>query len=170
MLDAPLGLSNLLTVVLAVSCLSTMAGQVRAGIVPIWRLALPAAFAAVVALVLLAGVFEATLPHDAEWLIALLLGCLVGRMRGRTVPIEIDRVWGLVRLPRVMDGIAAALVIVAMAFTDFALAAFKTLFVQPVHVASVTAFCAGFICYRAMAIFMRSRQVPHVELHSAQPY
>ncbi|MBS0537299.1 MAG: hypothetical protein JSR47_01000 [Proteobacteria bacterium] len=170
MLDAPLGLSNLLTIVLAISCLSTMAGQVRAGIVPIWRLALPAAFAAVVALVLLAGVFEATLPHDAEWLIALAMGCLIGRTRGRTLPMEIDRVWGLVRLPRVMDGIAAALVIVAMSFVDFALAASKDLFVQPVHVASVTAFCAGFIGYRAVAIFMRSREVPHVELHSAQPY
>ena len=44
------------------------------GVMRLWRLAMPAAFATVVALMLLSGMFEATMQHDAEWVIALLLG------------------------------------------------------------------------------------------------
>jgi hypothetical protein len=51
-------------------------------VVKLWRLAIPACFGAVVAFMLLAGVFEATLESDAEWLVAAAAGIVVGRMRG----------------------------------------------------------------------------------------
>ena len=168
MIDAPLGLANALTVILAVSCLSIMAAQARAGIVRTWRLAVPAVFAAVVAIVLLAGVFEATLEHDAEWLAGLVLGGLIGRSCGHALAVEIDRIWGLVRVPRAIDDIAAAVGLVILSFIDFASAALRSPVIHPVHVAAAAAFCAGFIGLRAIAIIVRSNHATHVELHGLQ--
>ncbi len=168
MIDAPLGLSNLLTFFLACACLGTMSAQVRAEVVPVWRLAVPAVFAAVVALVLLAGVFQATPMHDGEWMVALIAGGIAGRLRGKALPVEVDRVWGLVRLPRVLDGRLAAGLIVVMSIIDFCSAAMGAPVVDPVHVASITAACAGYIGYRAIIVAMRSGYGTHVELHAAQ--
>ena len=166
MIDAPLGLANVLTVIFAVSCLSIMAAQARAGIVRTWRLAMPAVFAAIVAIVLLAGVFEATLAHDAEWLAGLVLGGLIGRICGHALAVEIDRIWGLVRVPRNVDDIAAAVGLVILSLIDFASAALRSPVIHPVHVAAAAAFCAGFIGFRAIAIIARSSHATHVELHA----
>src|ERR1700761_3676715 len=136
MIDAPLGLSNILTVLLAVCCLWTMTAQARGSIFRLWRLAIPAVFAAVVALVLLAGVFEATLPHDAEWLAGLVLGSLIGRTCGRTLPVEIARVGGLVRQPSAADGLLVAAGVVVLSIVDFASAALQDPVIEPVHVAA----------------------------------
>src|SRR5262245_23638096 len=101
---SPLSLSNVLTVLVALLCLWTMAPQARGGVVRIWRLAIPPCFAAVEALVLLASVFDATMMSDAEWVVALVIGGVAGRMRGWTMPVAVDQTWGLVRLPRTSDG------------------------------------------------------------------
>ena len=47
---SPLSLANVLTLFAAFFCLWTMSPQARGGVVRLWRLAIPAAFAAVVAL------------------------------------------------------------------------------------------------------------------------
>ncbi len=168
MIDAPLGLTNVITVVLAVSCLSVMTAQARAGVVRLWRLAIPAGFAAVVAIVLLAGVFEATLVHDGEWLAALVVGGVIGRACGHTVTIEIDRIWGLVRVPRAIDDIAAAVGLVILSFIDFTSAALRSPVITPVHVAAAASFCTGFNCFRAIGILARASHATHVELHGLQ--
>lgn len=166
-LIAPLSLSNVLTVLAALICLWTMSPQANGGVWRLWRLAMPAAFAAVVALVLLADVFEATWQSDAEWLIALVLGGLIGRTRGWTLPVAIDQMWGLVRLPKAKDGLLAASGIVAMSVLDFASAAFEEAIVDPPHIAAGAALFAGFIGCRALAIIVRSTRAPHVQLHDA---
>ena len=168
MIDAPLSLSNLLTFLLACASFMTMSGQARAEVVPVWRLLLPGVFAAVVALVLLAGVFQATPMHDVEWVAALIIGCVAGRMRGKALPVEVDRVWRLVRLPRAVDGQLAAGLVVVMSIVDFASAALGTPVIDPIHVATVAACCAGFIGCRAMAVAARSDHGTHIELHAAQ--
>jgi hypothetical protein len=163
---APLSLSNVLTLVVALICLWTTSPQARGGVVRLWRLAIPAAFAAVVALMLLAGVFQATWGHDVEWLAGLLLGGLIGRSRGWTLPVEIDQARGLVRLPRTSDGLLTAAGIVAMAAIDFIAAALEHAFIEPQHAAAIAAVCAGFLACRALAIIVRSSRVPHVGLHT----
>lgn len=168
MIDAPLGLANLLTFFLACACFMTTSAQARSEVVPVWRLVVPAVFAGVVALVLLAGVFEATLMHDAEWMAALIVGCVAGWMRGKALPVEVDRVWRLVRLPRALDGRLAAGLVVVMSIVDFASAALGAPVVDPIHVAAAVACCAGFIGCRAMTIAARSDHGTHVELHAAQ--
>lgn len=164
---SPLSLSNVLTVFVALVCFWTMSPQARGGVIRLWRLALPAAFAAVVSLMLLAGVFESSLAHDAEWLAALALGALVGRTRGWALPVDIDHTWGLARLPRSMDGLIAAAGIVVVAVVDFASSMLEDAVIEPEHVAAASALCAGFIGGRALAIITRSTRAPHVGLHDA---
>ncbi|TMJ31278.1 MAG: hypothetical protein E6G95_03705 [Alphaproteobacteria bacterium] len=162
---APLSLSNVLTTLCALMCLWTASPQAAGGVWRLWRLATPAAFATVVSLMLLAGVFESTWQHDAEWLAALLLGGLIGRMRGWTLPVEIDQTWGLVRLPRARDAVFMAIGVVAMAALDFLSAAVEEAVVEPQHIAAGSALFAGFLACRALAIIVRSSRAPHVRLH-----
>jgi len=166
---APLSLSNVLTVLVALLCLWTMSPQARGGVLRIWRLAIPACFAAVQALVLLAGVFEATMAHDAEWLAGLVLGGVIGRMRGWAMTVEVDQTWGLVRLPRTNDGGLAALALVALSGIDFASAWLEYPVVEPQHVAAAAALCAGYIGCRALSLIVRSVRAPHVALHTTTP-
>ena len=166
---APLSLSNVLTVLVALLCLWTMSPQARGGVFRIWRLAMPACFAAVQALVLLAGVFEATFVHDAEWLAGLVIGAVIGRMRGWTMAVEVDQTWGLVRLPRTNDGRLAALALVALSAVDFTSAALEDPVIEPQYVAAAAALCAGYIGCRALSLIVRSIRAPHVELHTTTP-
>ncbi len=169
MMIAPLSLSNVLTVLVALLCLWTMSPQAHGGVVRLWRLAIPACFAAVEALVLLAGVFDATFAHDAEWLAGLVLGAVIGRMRGWTMTVQVDQTWGLVRLPRTNDGRLAALALVALSAVDFTSAALEDPVIEPQHVAAAAALCAGYIGCRALSLIVRSIRAPHVELHTTTP-
>jgi hypothetical protein len=164
---APLSLCNVLTLLAALFCLWTTSPQASGGVWRVWRLAVPGAFAAIVSLMLLAGVFEATWQHDAEWLVALVLGSLIGRTRGWTLPIEIDQTQGLVRLPRAIDGLLAAAGVVTMAALDFLSAAVEEVLLEPQHIAAGAALCAGFLGCRALAIIVRATRAPHVRLHDA---
>jgi len=166
MMIAPLSLSNVLTVLVALLCLWTMSPQAHGGVVRLWRLAIPACFAAVEALVLLAGVFDATFAHDAEWLAGLVLGAVIGRMRGWTMTVQVDQTWGLVRLPRTNDGRLAALALVALSAVDFTSAALEDPVIEPQYVAAAAALCAGYIGCRALSLIVRSIRAPHVELHT----
>ena len=163
---APLSLSNVLTVLFALLCLWTMAPQARGGVLRLWRLALPPCFAAVVSLVLLAGVFDATPMHDGEWLAGLLLGAVIGRTRGWTMAVQVDQTWGLIRVPRTSDGRLAALGLVALSGVDFASAMVEYPLIEPQHVAAAAALLAGYIGARALALIARSVRAPHVELHT----
>jgi hypothetical protein len=164
-LISPLSLSNVLTLLAALICLWTMSPQAHGGVWRLWRLATPAAFAAVVALVLLSNVFDARWQHDIEWLTASALGGLAGRMRGWTLPVTTDQVWRLVRLPKAHDGLLASFGIVVMAALDFTSALLKKAVVDPQHIAAGAALCAGFIGCRALAIIAHATRAPHVGLH-----
>src|SRR5207249_1427454 len=100
-----LSLSNFVTVALAILCLSTIARQSRGNVVKLWRLAMPAGFAVVLSFVLLAGVFDATLETDAEWLAAAVVGGMLGRMRGWALTVEVDHTQDLMRQRRASDGV-----------------------------------------------------------------
>lgn len=164
---APLSLSNLITVVLAVTCLSTILPQARGNVVKIWRLAVPACLALVVAFVLLASVFDADFASDAEWLAALLVGGVAGRMRGWAMPIEVDQSSSLMRQRRSADGTLAATGLVLVALFDFTTAALREAWIDSEHVAAAAALFAGFLAGRALAMAVRASRLPHHELHIA---
>ena len=164
---SPLSLSNLVTVIFAAICLWTIAAQARGNIVKLWRLAIPASFAAIEAFVLLASVFDANLESDAEWLIAAVIGVAVGRMRGWAIALEVDRQHDLVRQHRAADGPLAAIGLVLLALTDFASSALQEPLLDPQHTAAAAALFAGYLGGRALAIAVRTARLPHVELHGA---
>lgn len=166
-MDAPLGLTNVLLVFVAMVCLWTTLPQSRGGVLKLWRLALPACLALVQALMLLAGVFDATLGHDAEWIVALIVGGIIGRTRGWALAVQVDQKWSLVRVQPTFDGVIAALALVALAVIDFVSAATEDPVFAPAYVATGAAFFAGFIGMRALAMATRANRAPHVELHSA---
>jgi hypothetical protein len=164
---APLSLSNVITVAFAMICLWTVAGQARGTVIKTWRLAIPPCFAMVIALVLLAGVFEANMEHDAEWLVAALIGAFFGRMRGWTIELEVDQRRDLVRQHRSPDGPLIGIALVLFALMDFTGAALLDPVLEPQFVAAGAAFCAGWLSARALAIAVRTTRLPHVELSSA---
>ena len=162
---SPLSLSNVATVAFAALCLWTIASQARGNVVKLWRLAVPPSFAAVQAFVLLAGIFDASLINDAEWLAAAIVGGVLGRMRGWAVAIEVDRQWDLVRQHRSPDALVMGAALVMLAVIDFASAASQDPIIEPQHVAAGAAFCASYLGCRAIAIAVRAGHLPHVELH-----
>jgi hypothetical protein len=163
----PLSLSNVATVAFAAICLWTIASQARGSVVKMWRLAVPPSFAAVQAFVLLAGVFDATIISDAEWLAAAVAGGVIGRMRGWALAIEVDQRWDLVRQHRSPDALVTGAALMMLAVIDFAAAASQDPIIEPEHVAAAAAFCAGYLGCRAIAIAVRAGRLPHVELHGA---
>jgi hypothetical protein len=165
---APLSLSNVATVVFAALCLWTIASQARGNVVKLWRLAVPPSFAAVQAFVLLAGVFDASIVNDAEWLAAAIVGGVIGRMRGWALAVEVDRRWDLVRQHRSPDALVMGAALVMLAVIDFAGAASLDPILEPQHVAAGAAFCAGYLGCRAIAIAVRASHLPHVELHGVR--
>ena len=167
MVISPLSLANVLTVLVAVACLGSLAQQSRGDVVRLWRLAVPPSLAVAPALMLLAGVFDATLVHDAEWLAAGIVGAAIGRTRGWSVPMQVDQTWRLVRLPPTFDATMAAVGLVILSIVDFVSAALNDPFVAPDLVAAAAAFCAGYIGGRAVALAVRARREPHIGLENS---
>lgn len=164
---APFSLSNVLTVVFAVICFRIIRSQSAGGVVKLWRLAMPPCLAAAVALVLLAGVFDATPLHDGEWLAGGVIGGLLGRTKGWLMPVEADQTWRLVRLRRSMDGVVVGFALVVFSLIDSMGAAMEEPIVEPQYVAAGAALCAGYLGFRALAMIVRAERAPHVQLHDA---
>jgi hypothetical protein len=155
---APLSLSNVLTVIIALLCLWIIIPQARGGAVKLWRLSVPPILAIVQAVVLLAGDFDASLAHDIEWVVAAILGAAFGRMRGWTLPIDVDRTHDLVRLRPSIDAHVAALGLVVLSAIDFTSATLEAAIVPTEHVASAAALLAGYLGCRALSITVRARR------------
>jgi hypothetical protein len=153
---APLSLANVLTVLIAAICLKLVATQTAGRIQKLPRLALPAALATVDALVLLAGVFEASVINDALWVGGAIVGFIGGRMRGRMLPLQVFPERGAVRPTQTADNLAAALVLLALAITDSAGAALGEPVIEPAQVAAGAALCAGFLAGRWFVIALRA--------------
>ncbi|UYN95914.1 MAG: hypothetical protein KIT25_02925 [Enhydrobacter sp.] len=155
---APLSLANLATIVFAALCFSTISPQAKGAAVRYWRLAVPASLAMGQALVMLAGIFDVTLASDLVWVAAAFLGGLLGRMRGWSTPITIDPRAGLVRQSRAFDSAIVAALLVVLAAVDFVSAALQRPLMDPDWVAAGAAFCAGFLCCRALATVAKAER------------
>lgn len=163
---APLSLSNVMIVVLAAICLYLSAAQSYGLTIRAWRLALPPCFAAAVAFGLLESVFESSLLHDAEWLVAAAAGLVVGRLRGWSIGLEVDQRHGLVRLRRSPDAPLVAIGLLLLGLADGLGAALQEPLIDPPYLAAGAALCAGYLGGRALAIAVRATRLPHVELRS----
>jgi hypothetical protein len=57
---------------------------------------------------------------------------------------------------------------VLLAVVDFVSAAQELPVIPPQHVAAGAALCAGFLCFRALALGVRAEQAPHVDYRGAR--
>ena len=160
---APLSLSNVLTLVFAVTCLTMVLSQRSDRVQKVSRLLVPPALAVVVALILLTGVFEAGLVNDALWVGGAIVGFILGRLRGRTLPMELLPTPGSVRMAQTADHLVAALALVAVAATDFTSATLREPVLEPALVASGGALCAGFLAGRFVMIAVRADPVARLK-------
>jgi hypothetical protein len=150
-----LSLANGLTLLFAALCLWTMAAQSRGGVTTLGRVALPGGFALMSTLMLLAGVFEASFLFDILWVAAFALGSMIGRIRGWMLSMQTNRESGLVSLPPTVDGLVAALILLALSAVDFTSAVMGEALVEPGYIAAASALCAGFLGYRVLVIALR---------------
>ena len=150
-----LSLANGLTLLFAALCLWTMAAQSRGGVTTLGRVALPGGFALMATLMLLAGVFDASVLFDILWVAAFALGSLIGRIRGWMLAVQTNKEAGLVMLPATVDGLIAAIVLTSLSVVDFTSAMLGDALIAPGYVAAASALCAGFLGYRVLVIALR---------------
>lgn len=160
---APLSLSNALTLVFAVTCLTMVMNQKSDQAQKVVRLLVPPVLAVVVALILLSGVFDAGLVSDALWVGGAIVGSVLGRLRGRMLPMELLPASGSVRVAQTADHLAAALILAAVAGADFTSAILREPVLPPALVAATGALCAGFLAGRFLMIAVRADPVARLK-------
>jgi hypothetical protein len=149
--------------IFAITCLTMVLNQRSDRVQRISRLLVPPALAVVVALILLSSVFDAGWVNDALWLGGAIVGFVLGRMRGRTLPMELLPAPGSVRVPQTADHLAAAFALAAVAATDFTSATLREALLEPPLVATGAALCAGFLAGRFLMIAVRADPVARLK-------
>ena len=159
---------NLLHLVLlacALPCARYTLSEMRHRPLPRGRLAAPALLAVACALVFLLFHLGS---HRPPWLFAAALaaGLAIGALRGFTLQLQVDHMFDKVRLPRARGSFLVALGLVAAVMLEIggSFAGPNGLPFRLIAPESAAA-CAGMLTGRAMAIAMRWRGAPHVDLH-----
>lgn len=159
---------NLLHLVLlacALPCARYTLSEMRHRPLPRGRLAAPALLAMVCALVFLLFHLGSQRP---PWIFAAALaaGLTIGALRGFTLQLEVDHTFDKVRLPRAHGSFLVALTLVAAVLLEIG-GSFAGPNGLPFRLIApeIAAACAGILSGRALAIAMRWRGAPHVDLH-----
>jgi hypothetical protein len=160
--------SNLLHLVLLVCtlpCARYTLSEMRHRPLPRGRLAAPALLAMACALVFLLFHLGSQRP---SWIFAAALaaGLAVGTLRGFTLQLEVDHMFDKIRLPRARGSFLVALALVAAVMLEIggSLAGPSGLPFRLIAPEAAAA-CAGMLTGRAIAIAIRWRGAPHVDLH-----
>ena len=165
--DVTLGpnLLHLVLLVCALPCARYTLSEMRHRPLPRGRLAAPALLAMACALVFLLFHLGSQRP---PWIFAAALaaGLAIGTLRGFTLQLQVDHMFDKIRLPRARGSFLVALGLVAAVMLEIggSLAGPEGLpfrLIAP----EIAAACAGMLTGRAMAIAMRWRGAPHVDLH-----
>jgi hypothetical protein len=132
---------------------------------PRGRLAAPALLAMACALVFLLFHLGSQRP---PWIFAAALaaGLGIGALRGFTLLLQVDHTFDKVRLPRARGSFLVALGLVAAVLLEIG-GSFTGPGGRPFRLIApeIAAACAGMLTGRALAIAMRWRGAPHVDLH-----
>ncbi len=156
---------HLVLLVCALPCARYTLSEMRHRPLPRGRLAAPPLLAMACALVFLLFHLGSQRPL---WMFAAALaaGLAVGMLRGFTLQLQIDHMFDKIRLPRARGSFLVALGLVAAVILEIGgslagPAGLPFRLIAP----EIAAACAGMLTGRAMAIAMRWRGAPHVDLH-----
>lgn len=159
---------NLLHAVLLVCAVSSAfltVREVRHRPMRLGRLGAPVLLAGICALVfLLLEVGSGEKPWVC--LAAMVAGLAIGAVRGFTVKLQVDHMFATVRLPRAHGALLVALVLVASVLVDIG-SAFAGTVAKPLRevAPNIAVLCAGLLIGRWIAVAVRSRREPHVDLY-----
>lgn len=149
----------------ALPCARYTLSEMRHRPLPRGRLAAPALLAMACALMFLLFQLGSQWP-PWTFLVALAAGLAIGAARGFTLQLQVDHMFDKVRLPRARGSFLVALVLVAAVLLEIG-GAFAGASGQPFRLIApeIVAACAGILTGRVMAIAIRWRGAPHVDLH-----
>ena len=156
---------HIVLLVCALPCVRYTLSEMRHRPLPRWRLTAPALLAVACAMVFLLFHLGAQRPL---WIFVAALGggLAVGALRGFTLQLQVDHMFDKVRLPRARGSFLVALGLVTAVLLEIGGALAGPAGVPFRLVApEIAAACAGMLTGRALAIAMRWRAAPHVDLH-----
>src|SRR5262249_27140663 len=133
-----------------------------------WRLFLMPLLVTLVALILLAYT-PPELRHPPTWGAALLIGVMIGFVRGLWMRLQVDHMWTLIRLPRPRDTLWVFVLVAMLVLGELAVAIAGPDGQKYSPLLTTTLMlCAGFCNGRAWTLALRVRSAPHFELR--RPY
>jgi hypothetical protein len=158
-------LLHLVLLVCALPCARYTLSEMRHRPLPRGRLAAPALLALACALVFLLFHLGSQRP---AWTFAVAFtgGLAIGALRGFTMQLQVDHMFDKVRLPRARGSFLVSLGLVAAVMLEIggSFAGPNGLPFRQIA-PEIAVACAGMLTGRAMAIAMRWRGAPHVDLH-----
>lgn len=97
---------------------------------------------------------------------ALGAGLAIGVLRGLTLQLQVDHMFDKVRLPRARASFLVALALIGAVVLDVigALLGAQGMLLRLIA-PEIAAACAGMLTGRALAIALRWRRAPHIDLH-----
>jgi len=110
-------------------------------------------------------IFALTEPLPRKvWVVALIVGLVVGAVRGSTMAILVDQVWGRVRLPNGRHTVWIAIALALAVAHEVSIAVIGKI-MAPYHLfaPAVSAACAGMLLARAVVIAIRIPKAPNDE-------
>lgn len=160
---ANLNFLHLLIVLGAAGCVRLAATEAAGRSVRPLRLFATPALALATAAILLLFALNQSLPREI-WVGALVVGLIIGAVRGATMAILVDQVWGRVRLPNGRHTLWIALALALAVAHEVAIAILGNV-VAPWHIfaPALSALCAGMLAGRATAVAVRIPHAPNDE-------
>jgi hypothetical protein len=97
---------------------------------------------------------------------ALGAGLAIGILRGSTLELQVDQMLDKVRLPKARGSFLVALVLLGAVLLEIGGALFGSSVISfRLAAPEIAAACGGMLAGRAVAIAIRWRRAPHVDLH-----
>ena len=142
-------------VIAAIACYRTVVAQSRGQWIKRWRFSIAPAFGTLAAATLLYKASLAT-PCLAAWSVVVLGGFAIGAISGRSIRLQVNLTWGLVRSRWGFDSALAALVILISSLSAAAFAVLNLTILEWGCVAAIAAgFCAGLLGGRAWMVIKK---------------
>jgi hypothetical protein len=161
--DSGVNILHLAILVSAAACVAFSVREATGRPITAIRLFMPPMFAGFIAVVLLLMVASEPMALPI-WVAALILGSIVGAVRGATMVVRVDQVWSKLRMPNGRHAFWIAFALALAVALEVAIAIWGEAIVPHRAIPSaVAALCAGLLTGRAVAVVIRVPYAPNDE-------